>query len=1805
MHYAEFVYLLREYTTKRLTCSPRDALPVNAAKNSTDAFHQAVALTAFEVCVLRQVPLARCTELNEILMRCVEALTGVHRSEMSKLISSSAVGASSPSPAVSMFTTWSEVTERPFFGDGGEHWLTATHRFLWKDYHEVIDGVADVQGLRMATLISEGRAAWWKPKRSDMVACAETMQTGGAGSDLATRLAADNEAGACGCYYLPFRVARVGCYRDHGEYQDEVRALRERVREHIRVGEELSRRLARGAEATLRMVAQRLPMNGDSKMASHTREIELYACCLHSVMGCACIREPAISGVAARKIRDVTGSAEFAALVQTLQMMSTRWIRTGEADHPVTRALRSVREHFALRGVSLSLSTDGAKDSPTPSSERRGCRSTALRMLENHLTATEAQTISAFVTDAADGAATVSMPSPRAPAENERRWTFEEQLMREMARHRIRDTAAGNVMMHGLYDEKTFSPLMALPARAYTMDARNRDASEPESEGRTGSATTDSVTQLRRELAGGTEWLIPCGMDRLCRRRYRPIPIPCDGSAFAEAFFGRGAPKSAEEAARRASLVFRLRAPVASETLSTRVGLLVPELRLPAPLRLMRSLRRYLDLRGRWLDVPRHLSSERARTRGSRGEREASEELRECDDDIHPFLIFPDEFRVSFNVRELSRSNCIDIRRGLHENSSDVTYARFRLDAVSTVGDVTTENALEECAAPYRHARSACGRFLHVYTRSEQSPFFLRSLEACAALKGRLIETSRVAGTTDARLNEFCPGAVLDISELGAFAYHCFGELIFALSRDPDPRAPWHALTNPRNLPSISTARRAALCAADPDVRRFYMWVTVELQRLLLLLNSQELRARVIGAGLTFAVPKATRHTNVDSDEEGEGFSSSSLSSSPYEYLTTLSTSSDAAASDDGKRQIGGRDEQRAAFEVYRANGCRSHAGYMKAPGYHAIRHPYVARAFVDGRGECLGSAPLWFASILMRKDEKNVLTEEMLGKIGYDRIDFAADADSRSFRLMNTCDYLRAGVSFCTSGGRRCFASLPSSSGAEIKSERPPSIGGIGGGGGGVGESATPAEKMAALVAKVSLRDECFMSRVAEDRYSVQACGVPDAQMSQSRAAQRGTRFVFTDVVENGRCHPRVCLGDAHRRECLGFGRMREHDEFMLDASVATADSRRGARPRIVLFPNVSATIPSTGDVARDELPTRLILSSSSSDPICDATVDADVAEEEGFKRKVSESPKEPKVTYARAVDALGVEGHSLKIRNRVDIDANEEKTAVVPEAVSLAAARWRSAAFSEDGNVSERALCAELLLRYQTDCARTIAENLRLLGLDLMAIRDIRNAEILRELSALEEQTRALVDEIRSLSSRDDRDHDDSHALRVFAEWLHRETTAFRDTRSRREWCFGNHSAIRAWIGVALNATVAWLLLRTSPDDTLRTRTICAIARKLDEYPDHIEELAAKTITDEEMEVLRTWCRCERVCNIRFDAYNTDPECFYNTSITKTPLADHTTTANRVYGDATKRCTRQDIRTIAARCAGTSASYFTRRRSEKSSSLRIVWLNVCIRRVPRSATTESDDIQGAAASLPDADDDTMMMDHFSRDWYRNEVYYRIVYESLIDEISRPGDKRPRCAAQEQFGGRFALGMVASVAFSVENAGIATTWSDANAVRLLAGGMWRCSFDATVTKENHDVLAAQLLSPTPTPTSTPTANEIDSDRTPQSAPRVFALLTLRYADGHPLSTKKKPFRFWLDPAVISHATAEARRANSDDLRLPIIFRGQLLTNEKRRVSIKDGGACAIRCSRAGRVEGVRVSLAVDELERDVHVDDL
>eukprot|EP00854_Cymbomonas_tetramitiformis_P015939 gene15939-18898_t len=249
------------------------------------------------------------------------------------------------------------------------------------------------------------------------------------------------------------------------------------------------------------------------------------------------------------------------------------------------------------------------------------------------------------------------------------------------------------------------------------------------------------------------------------------------------------------------------------------------------------------------------------------------------------------------------------------------------------------------------------------------------------------------------------------------------------------------------------------------------------------------------------------------------------------------------------------------------------------------------------------------------------------------------------------------------------------------------------------------------------------------------------------------------------------------------------------------------------------------------------------------------------------------------------------------------------------------------------------------------------------------------------------------------------------------------------------------------------------------------------------------------------------------------------------------------------------------------------------------------------RRLHVDRENVLGAATSPPDADDDTMMVDPFSRDWYRNEVYYRIVYESLIDEISRPGDKRPRCAAQEQFGGRFALGMVASVAFSVENAGIATTWSDANAVRLFAGGMWRCSFDAAVTKENHDALAAQLLAPTP--------NEIDSDRASQSAPRVFALLTLRYADGHPLSSKKKPFRFWLDPAVISHATAEARRANSDDLRLPIIFRGQLLTNEKRRVSIKNGGACAIRCSRAGRVEGVRVSLAVDELERDVHVDDL
>ncbi|KAK3271508.1 hypothetical protein CYMTET_20151 [Cymbomonas tetramitiformis] len=1579
MHYAEFVYLLREYTMKRLACIPRDVLPVNAAKHSTDAFHQAVALTAFEVCVLRQAPLARCTELNEILMHCVEALTGVHRSEMSKLISSNAVGASAPSPAVSMLATWSEVAERPLFRDGGEHWLMATHRFLWKDYHDVLDGVADVQGLRMATLISEGRAAWWKPKRSDMVACAETMQMGGAGSDLATRLAADNEAGVCGCHYLPFRVARVGCYRDHAEYQGEISALRERVREHVCTGEELSRRLARGAEATLRMVAQRLPLNAESKMASHTREVELYACCLHSVMGCACIREPAISGVAARKIREVTGSAEFAALVQTLQLMTTRWIRGDDVDHPVTRALRSVREHFALRGVSVPLSADGSKDSPPSPSERRGCRSTALRMLENHLTATEAQTISTFVTDAADAtaatsSANVSVPSPWKVEENERRWTFEEQLMREMARHRIRDIAAGNAVMHGLYDEKTLSPLVALPARAYTMDARNRDASEPESEGRSGSAPTESVTQLRRELAGGTEWLIPCGMDRLCRRRYRPIPIPCDGGAFAETFFGRGAPKSAEEATRRASLVFRLRAPTVSATPSMRTDSLVSELQLPAPLRLMRSLRRYLDLRGRWLDVSSHLSSERARTRGSRGEREASEELRECDDDIHPFLIFPDEFRVSFNVRELSRSNCVDIRLGLHENSSDITYARFRLDAATALGDMATENALEECAASYRHARSACGRFMQVYTRSDQSSAFLRSIEESDGLRGRLIESSRIRGTADARLNEFCPGAVLDISELGAFAYHCFGELIFALSHDPDPRAPWHGLTHPRNLPSISTARRAALCAADPDVRRFYMWVTVELQRLLLLLNSHELRARVIGAGLAFATKKATRHTNANSDEEDEGVSSSS----PYEYPTALSTSSLAAASDDGER-IGGRGEQRADFEVYRSNGCKSHAGYMKAPGYHAIRHPYVARAFVDGRGECLGSVPLWFASILLRGDEKDVLSEEMLAKVGYGRIEFAADSESRSLRLMNTCDYLRAGVSFCTSGGRRCFASLPSSSGAE-SSERSSAIGGIGGGG---GESATPAEKIAALVAKVSLHDECFMSRVAEDRYSVQACGVPDAHMSQSRAAQRGTRFVFTDVVENGRCHPRVCLGDTHRRECLGFGRTREHDAFMLGASLAAGNARRGARPRIVLFPNVPTTIPSIRFVARDALPKRLILSSFSSESMW-AEADANVAE----------------ATYARAADALEVGGCSLKIRKRVDGDVDGEEVAAVPEEVSMAAARWLRADFMQDGDVSERALCAEMLLRYQTDCAHTIAENLRLLGLDLMHIRDIRNAEILRELSALEEKTRLVVDEIRSLSARDDQDHDDSHALRVFAEWLHRETTAFHDNRFRRDWCFGNQSAIRAWIGVALNAAVAWLLLRTLPDDTPRTRMICAIARKLDEHPDHTEEIAAEMLNDEEIEVLRTWCRCERVCHTRFGAYDTDPETFYGTSIAKTPLVDHALTANRVYGDATKRCTRQDIRTIAARCAGTSASHFVRGHSGKPSSLRIVWLNVCVRRVPRSASTEGDNsnapvvvgassrqTSNALASLPDADDDAMLMDHFSRDWHRNEV--------------------------------------------------------------------------------------------------------------------------------------------------------------------------------------------------------------------------
>ncbi|KAK3289002.1 hypothetical protein CYMTET_3549 [Cymbomonas tetramitiformis] len=922
-------------------------------------------------------------------------------------------------------------------------------------------------------------------------------------------------------YHVPVRVAKEGFYQNEGVKEHELLTLFERITGYIRRGERLTRWLCETAERILAEVKKRV-YSGHQLLTSSPDELrEVHECVVGAVTGVATIRSCTLHTREAQHAYLHTRSEAFAGLIQMIVLLRQRW----DSDD---RRLCDVETQLRLY-VNDLCETSGCNDKERCSKIVSVTRQTGnyrprRSLLDSFLDIiTGTNMIKWTRKDAA--VESVIEPVPPSPKRIDAyaRTKFEESeidfmdVLLRCVDHPLEYEQEVEVYLHGIYHEtnKT-NPIAALPPIGTTKIANTRIR----------------ISKWCLNLTDVYPQRVPVKDDRLCRRRYRAIPLQFSSPEQTNSFLNTYVRMKCDVTSRcmglsdlcpRSASCARVLDQIMCDRFDAEVACMHDERNSLSMINDtfagMRSgfmelvfwLREFLDGQQRWVD-PKRICRERLPKAWTLRQTSISSVWADV------FVIFPDEFRIAFKYNQKGISNCVGIEKS--ESYTNKRYVRYTLR--------TKRGNEKAIIASLQNLLSR--EWYACFDKNDELVIRIEEGEKHAAeiaIGFDNINTYQSEPIVcDVSEAVFVPGAVFSVASMGKFVQFLFWSLLQSMSTDTN--RPWSGLVPVKPLNRLpmrvaATSRSIEktmdshkMCMADPCWREYVMWVTVELQRIALCMRSSGMSPRIAGAGLGVmasskiyggeTVASAIKTLNQCRTERTKQVVR------PNSYLNTRSLS----LLDNIGCTYFPFDSEKVMDQCVRSTG------FIKAPGYDSKKYPYLYKVFVDSKGDLRDDVPMCFASPIITPSRFSDTVRDRYKRSGYLHVDnhTSSDVTLRSdLRFMRMANFYDA---------PKCPALLTPKLNRRDGSTRDDRA----------NRSVVDRIELFAHRATVDREtDPALTHTSSDDIHSSQSVGVVGAHISRCRGAQFATRFVFRDgSTEKAESRHRLCLEDSHRRVSMGF---------------------------------------------------------------------------------------------------------------------------------------------------------------------------------------------------------------------------------------------------------------------------------------------------------------------------------------------------------------------------------------------------------------------------------------------------------------------------------------------------------------------------------------------------------------------------------------------------------------------------------------------------------------------------------------------
>eukprot|EP00854_Cymbomonas_tetramitiformis_P000099 gene99-146_t len=1667
-------------------------------------------------------------------------------------------------------------------------WMYHINKFLTEEYVALLDGVCYGFGVATTIELSGDRAAWWKVKREDALATANFVRSMKAEDKRALSRTGGAEHGNGLAYRIPVRIGREGFYACAAERELDLCRLFHKITNHIRKGRRIVAWLTDKLERVTAALRSRVFIGGEAIKMTKLDLRELHECVIGSTTGVYAARCCTVRAPEAKCVLSHTQSESFAGMVQCLCALLDKW---DSKDVDLNRAYERVREYCD------TLCKLGVSDDEDPlcatgcQSQRSDCR--RVGDLDSFLdTLVQSDQLQWVCPNHEQPIATVATELSISQAA---RTEFDERYVKLVtSMYPMTSASRSDHVVHGVYHERNLvQPARALPPASHRIrDRLHINACE-------WTLPLKTITPVH----------LPRGLDRLCRRRYRPLPITLSSNTAAEALIQRYVHEHSCERDRQGGLealcervTERARAPheyFANAYWETEMRCMREERSLSLRTNTLGDhtglmeftfwLREFLTANRRWVRQSNIRPSESPQSHDSVVDAHRAE----------VFVVFPDEFRIAFKCSDAGVSNCVLLppkkcaseRYFLHY----CLEADCRVDAHELMRSMRSEHPAWEW---FYHVDALGGKHFRIRKARDVDLIALVGADNVSAC---FLESEAL----DVRQPEFVPGAVLFTDSLGRFARFVFWGLVQSMAADEDkawsalvPRDALHNLPVSWDVTSGSTMDDGddtrPVSAADPCWREYLFWVTIELQRIILLMKPCNMGPRISGSGLQImSTDRVYNGHSVASILFGVHHSKKERTKKvvrPNSYLNSRCVSILANAG-----CVYFPFHSRTVLSL-----CQDRLGFVRSPGYDSKRYPYVWKVVVDSKGDLRDDVPICFGSPLIGRERFSDFVQRLSSCAGYSRVEpseGSVDAELKLARIVNTYGYSRMGISFSTNGSRKRANS----------SADPPRE---------IAKFTSAEDRMeftATSVSKVAFSNDIMLSRRTDDRHSTQSVGVAHAHCARRQVAQLGDRYMFCDVQEDGAMMYRVCIGDTLRRVCMGFPE--QSVTFWQDL----CDDQLAGRTHPPVYPDLSYS-------SEVWLKTLRTLASSCLNNLRHLIVpDDDTESTANLKSELR--------GMGWTASNVDYERGSCTIWAKADEHVQSPNDLFVVALRSIH--RWRTEDVAHDHELTTSVF--SLLVRFQTSSVRDYLKSIRECRMDILSSFEASRSVTMSAISEFAVRSRlALEKAIKSLQRMSC--GRSARLLELFGLLI----SAMDTGRTNASAIIRSPRAVSRWIKLTGNVCLltrsclrvqsispsvpdkddlrsAFELINRVMDmcDNIVTNLSCSISdacevvcvRELSSLFDASEELV---IEDEH---IKCWSLCSSRCLSHLSMFYLHEDLLYGGQL---PVEDapfeHAEDAFGFEGGVTRRqdasdsasivdeenmkkirCSRQQIREIMNDCDGSKStdaiSKDLKLLHASDSASRHVWtdvVNECIlladlsRRSAEDKVSVHDDSEHACDS-EEADSETSreasMRDLSGDEGVTvNDICFGSVCRSLHAK-----DFESRVRRSDQ---------LYRIDFAIRTLGqAAETWSvcrDAVEMRTpeTQSGFFHM-YEVRIPDTLHEDLEKQW---------------VRCDSAEQR--KVIVEVAVQKEQQVVHSTRIKPFRFLLDEVLTQHVDMRSMADNFGCVHFPSMTRCDLITNEKRTIRHKDGAA-GVLLSFQGRVCAFRFMASALILNRDVDMLDV